>query len=172
MRTGRPEKSEAAAFYWKYIDKVEGDDPVRALERQLAEAQTLFAGISEEKSAYRYAPDKWSIRQSLNHLTDTERMFTFRALWFGRGFTAPLESFDDKTAAAAAQADRVSWAELVEEFGQVRAATVSLFRHMPEEAWLVTGVANGNPVSVRALAFLIAGHAAHHMELLRERYLV
>jgi hypothetical protein len=169
---GRPESNEAASFYWKYIDKIEGDDPVAALERQLAGAQTLFAGVSEEKSAYRYEPDKWSIRQSLNHLTDTERMFTFRALWFGRGFTAPLESFDDKTAAAAAQADRVSWTELVEEFGQVRAATISLFRHMPEEAWLTTGVANGNPVSVRALAFLIAGHTAHHMELLRERYLV
>ena len=129
---------------------------MRQLERQHAEQTALFAGISEEKSAYRYAPEKWSIRQSLNHLTDTERMFTFRALWFGRGFTAPLESFDDKTAAAAAQADRVSWSEHVQEFGQVRPATISLFRHMPEEAWLATGVANGNPVSVRALAFLIA----------------
>jgi hypothetical protein len=172
MRTGRPQASEAAAPYWKYIDKVEGDDPVAALERQLAEATALFAGISEEKSSFRYAPEKWSIRQSLNHMTDTERMFTFRALWFGRGFTAPLESFDDKTAAAAAQADRVSWTELVEEFGQVRPATISLFRHMPEEAWLTTGVANRNPVSVRALAFIIAGHTAHHLQLLRERYLV
>ena len=72
MRTGRPEKSEAAAFYWKYIDKIEGDDPVEALEQQLAEATKLFAGISEEKSTYRYAPEKWSVRQSLNHLTDTE----------------------------------------------------------------------------------------------------
>ena len=149
-----------------------GDDPVAALERQLVETETLFAGISEEKSSFRYAPEKWSIRQSLNHLTDTERMFTFRALWFGRGFTAPLESFDDKIAAAAAQADRVSWAELVEEFGQVRPATISLFRHMPDEAWLATGVANGNPVSVRAIAFLIAGHTEHHLGLLRERYLV
>jgi hypothetical protein len=172
MRTGRPEKSEAAAYYWKYIDKVEGDDPVAALERQLADATAVFAKISEEKSTFRYAPEKWSIRQSLNHVTDTERMFTFRALWFARGFTAPLESFDDKTAAAAAQADRVPWMEHVEEFGQVRGATISLFRHMPEEAWLTAGVANGNPVSVRALAFLIAGHAAHHMELLRELYLV
>lgn len=172
MKTGRPASSEAASFYWKYIDKVEGEDPVAALERQLAEAAALFAGISEEKSTYRYAPDKWTIRQSLNHLTDTERMFTFRALWFGRGFTVPLESFDDKTAAAAAQADRVPWAELVQEFGQVRPATVSLFRHMPEEAWLATGIANGNPVSVRAIAFLIAGHTAHHLGLLRERYLV
>jgi len=151
---------------------VQGDDPIAALERQLGEAMTLFAGISEERSQHRYAPDKWSIRQSLNHVTDTERMFTYRALWFGRGFTGALDSFDDKTAAAGAQADRVSWAAHVEEFQQVRSAAISLFRNMPDEAWLRTGIANGNEVSVRALAFLISGHMAHHMALLHERYLV
>lgn len=168
---GLPEKSEAASYYWKYIDKVAGDDPIAALERQLVEAQALFAGISEEKSLHRYAPEKWSIRQALNHVTDTERMFTYRALWFGRGFTSPLETFDDKIAAAGAESDRVSWAEHVREFGQVRPATISLFRHMPEETWLRAGIASGNPVTVRALAFLIGGHMAHHLDLLRERYL-
>jgi hypothetical protein len=169
---GRPQQSEAASYYWKYLDKVQGDDPVAVLEQQLAEAMPLFGSISEERSLHRYAPDKWSIRQSLAHLSDTERMFGFRALWFGRGFSAPLESFDDKAAAAAADSDRVSWAAHVEEFQQVRLATISLFRHMPEEAWMRTGVASGWPVSVRALAFLIPGHTEHHLGLLRERYLV
>jgi hypothetical protein len=168
---GRPQESEAASFYWKYIDKVEGDDPISALEQQLPKAMALFEGISEERSMYRYAPEKWTIRQSLNHTTDTERAFTFRALWFGRGFTGALESFDEGIAAVGAEADRVSWAAHVEEYRQVRMATISLFRHMPEEAWLRTGVASGHVVSVRALAFLTAGHTAHHLAILRERYL-
>jgi hypothetical protein len=168
---GRPQESEAANFFWKYIDKVEGDDPIAVLERQLPDAMALFAGISEERSMFRYAPEKWSVRQSLNHVTDTERAFTFRALWFGRGFAGALDSFDDQTAAAGAQADRVRWAAHVEEFRQVRLATISLFRNMPDEAWQRTGVASGNVVSVRALAFISVGHAAHHFALLRERYL-
>ena len=168
---GRPEAPEAASYFWKYIDEVEGDDPIAALEQQLGESAALFEGISEERSMFRYAPEKWSMRQALNHVTDVERSFTFRALWFGRGFTGALESFDDKIAAAGAQADRVSWAAHVEEFRVVRLATISLFRNMPEEAWPRTGVASGSVISVRALAFLTAGHAAHHMEILRERYL-
>ena len=97
---GRPHANEAAGFFWKYIDKVEGDDPIAALERQLPEAATLFEGISEERSSFRYAPGKWSMRQTLSHVTDTERAFTFRALWFGRGFAGALDSFDDGVAAA------------------------------------------------------------------------
>jgi hypothetical protein len=169
---GRPQESEAASFYWKYIDKVEGDDPVAALERQLGEALELFAGISEERSLFRYAPEKWSVREVLSHVTDTERAFAFRALWFGRGFDGELQSFDQEIAAAGAQADRVSWTAHVEEFRQVRLATVSLFQNMPEEAWLRSGVASGHVVSVPALAFMTAGHAAHHLEILRERYLI
>jgi hypothetical protein len=169
---GRPQESEAASVHWKYIDKVEGEDPVAVLERQLGEALELFAGISEARSMFRYAPEKWSVRQVLSHVTDTERAFTFRALWFGRGFGGALQSFDQEIAAAGAQAERVSWAAHVEEFRQVRLATVSLFRNMPQEAWLRSGVASGHMVSVRALAFIAAGHAAHHLEILWERYLV
>ncbi len=168
---GRPQESEAATFYWKYIDKVRGDDPIAALELQLGAASALFSGISEERSLFRYAPEKWSIRQALNHVTDMERVFAYRALWFGRGFTGALESFDENAGEAAAHADRVSWAAHVEEFRQVRRATISLFRNMPDEAWSRSGVANGNLISVRSLAFLAAGHAEHHLALLRERYL-
>jgi uncharacterized damage-inducible protein DinB len=168
---GRPQKSEAASYYWKYIDKVEGDDPIAALERQLAEAMELLAEISEERSTHRYAPEKWSIRQVLNHTTDTERADAYRALWFGRGFTGAFEFFNDKTAADGAQADRVSWAAHVEDFLRVRQATISLFHNMPDEAWIRAGVVGGNSISVRALAFLTAGHVAHHLQIVRERYL-
>lgn len=168
---GRPQKSEADSSYWTYIDKAQGDDPIAALDQQLPHAMTLLNAISEEKSTYRYAEGKWSIRQLLSHASDQERAFTFRALWFARGFTEPLGSFDEGIAAAAAKADRVSWAAHVEEFRQVRMATISLFRNMPDEAWLRTGVANGYPVSVRALAFITAGHTAHHLDIVRERYL-
>ncbi len=168
---GRPQGSEAASFFWKYIDKVEGDDPIAVLERQLGSALALFAGITEERSMFRYAPDKWSTRQALNHVTDMERVFTYRALWFGRGFTGALESFDENAGEVAAHADRVSWAAHVEEFQQVRRATMALFRNMPEEAWSRSGIANGNLISVRSLAFLAAGHAEHHLALLEERYL-
>ena len=147
------------------------DDPMRALVQQLGEAMELCAGVSEERSMHRYAPDKWSMRQALNHITDTERAFCYRALWFGRGFAAPLESFDDQVASQGAEADRVGWDCHMEEFRQVRLATISLFRNMPEAAWTRSGMASGNLITVRALAFLCAGHAEHHLAILRERYL-
>jgi len=168
---GRPLDGEAATFYVGYIALVEGDDPVAALEAQLDEVMALAAGIGEEESLGRYAVGKWSIRQVLNHVTDTERAFGFRALWFGRGFTTELDGFDQHVSVDGAEADRVSWKELVEEFRLVRGTTIALFRHMPEAGWGRSGVARGAVVSVRALAFLTAGHAAHHLGILRERYL-
>ncbi|HEY4382037.1 MAG TPA: DinB family protein [Acidobacteriaceae bacterium] len=168
---GRPQRSEAADYYWKYIDRVTFDDPMRALVQQLGEAMELCAAVSEDRSMCRYEPGKWSMRQALNHVTDTERAFSFRALWFARGFTAPMESFDQDVSAEGAAADRVTWSCHLEEFQQVRLATISLFRNMPDAAWSRSGVANGSLVSVRALAFLCAGHAEHHLSILRERYL-
>jgi DinB superfamily len=168
---GRPEPDEAAPYYFTYINQVPGDEPVAVIERQLKESLTLFATISEEKSLHRYAPGKWSIRQLLNHLTDTERAFAFRALWFARGFDSPLPDYDQNIAAAGAEADRVPWAAHVEEFGPVRLSTISLFANMPVAAWQRTGVASGNRFTVRALAFITAGHVEHHLKILRERYL-
>ncbi|HEX3572291.1 MAG TPA: DinB family protein [Acidobacteriaceae bacterium] len=169
---GRPERNEAVDFYWRYIDLVPGDDAISALERQLGEATSLLQSVSEEKSTYRYRPGKWSMRQALSHVTDTERSFCYRALWFGRGFTTALEGLPENEAAEAAQADRISWVAHVEEFRRVRLATVALFQHMPEEAWSRSGVVSGNPISVRALAFLTAGHAEHHLAIFRDRYLI
>jgi hypothetical protein len=168
---GRPEKTEAAPSYFTYIDRVSGDDPMPVLESQWEELSPLLSAISEEKSLYRYAPEKWSIRQLLNHLTDTERAFAFRALWFARGFDSPLPGFDQDIAASGARADAIAWAAHVEEFRRVRLSTVSLFRNMPPDAWMKTGIASDNLFTVRALAFIIAGHVAHHAAILRERYL-
>lgn len=168
---GRPNSNEAMSYYFKYIDLVTSDDIVGVLETQLDESLGFLQGISEEKSLHRYGPDKWSIREVINHVSDTERVFAFRALWFGRGFDSPLPSFDEKISAASAQADEVSWAGHLEELRGVRLATLALFRHLPAEAWTRTGVASGNPVSVRALAYITAGHLAHHLGIVRERYL-
>lgn len=168
---GRPEPNEAAPNYFKYIDQAEGTDILKILSQQLEDAMGFFSAVSEEASLYSYARDKWSIRQVLNHVTDTERAFAFRALWFARGFTTPLQSYDADTAAAGARANAVQWEAHVEEFERVRLSTLSLFRNMPEEAWLSTGIANDNLFSVRALAFVIAGHAEHHIQMIRKKYL-
>jgi len=168
---GRPQTTEAAPYYFNYINQVPGDDALRVVESQLEESATFFSGISEEKSLHRYAPEKWSIRQVLNHVTDTERAFAFRALWFARGFGTALPSYDQEIAAAGAEADKISWAAHVEEFRRVRLATISLFRNLPEEAWVRTGIASDNRFSVRALAWITAGHLTHHVAILRQRYL-
>lgn len=167
----RPEATEAAPYYFTYINQVVGDDITSIIEGQLDDSLDLFARISEESSLHRYAPEKWSIRQVLNHITDTERAFAFRALWFARGFEAPLPGYDQNIAAAGAGADNISWAAHVEEFRTVRLATISLFRNLPSEAWARTGIASDNPFTVRAMAFIVAGHVTHHLAILRERYL-
>lgn len=168
---GRPERNEAVDFYWKYIDRVRGDDPIAALDRQLTAAAPLLQSVSEEKSTFRYAPGKWSMRHALSHVSDNERSFAYRALWFGRGFKTPLEGLPENEAAAAAEADRIPWVEHVDEFRRVRLATLALFQHMPPEAWSRSGIVSGNPITVRALAFLTTGHAEHHFALFRERYI-
>ncbi len=168
---GRPQSTEAAPYYFTYIDQVTGENVLGTIESQLEESLALFADISEKKSLHRYAADKWSIRQLLNHVSDTERSFAFRALWFARGFDTPLPSYDQHIAAAGAEADRIPWAVHVEEFRRVRLATISLFRNMPPGAWARSGIASENRFTVRALAFITAGHVAHHLKILRERYL-
>ena len=168
---GRPQPGEAAPYYFPYIDKTPGDDVVSAMDNQLIECLPTLLSISEEQSLHRYAPEKWSIRQVLNHVSDTERSFAFRALWFARGFDTPLPSYEQLTAATGAEADGVAWKAHVEEFRRVRLASLSLFQNLPEAAWMRTGVASGKTFTVRALAFLIPGHATHHFDLLRERYL-
>jgi hypothetical protein len=168
---GRPETSEAAPYYFRYIDLVREDDVLARLEAQLDETMAFLGGISEEKSLHRYAPDKWSIRQVLGHVNDAERLFLFRAFWFARGLDTPLPSYDENAGAAAGEADRFPWASHVEDFRAARLSTVAFFRNLPPAAWMARGVASDNPFTVRALAFILAGHVAHHTAVLRERYL-
>jgi len=167
---GRPGPDEAIPYYFKYIDRIQTEDVVGKLESQLDESLNFFRGVAEEKSLERYAPDKWSVRQVLNHVNDCERLFVFRAMWFARGFDSPLPSFDEKVASAGVPSDDVSWAAHVEEFRGARLGTVSFFRNLPPEAWMRSGIASGNLFSVRALAYIAAGHLAHHSAVLRERY--
>jgi DinB superfamily len=169
---GRPQSEEAAPYYFTYINQVIGDGEIEEIiERQLDDSLALFSTISEEKSLYQYAPEKWSIRQLLNHVTDTERATAFRAFWFARGFETALPSYDQDIAAAGAEGDTVSWAKHVEEFTTVRQSTITLFRNMPSAAWMRAGIASDNRFTVRALAFIIAGHLTHHVAILRKRYL-
>jgi hypothetical protein len=166
-----PARTEAAEYYFRYIDLVPNADICETLRAQAADTSSLLQSISEAQSLYRYAPDKWSIRELLNHINDTERLFVARAFWFARGFDSPLPSFDQLVAASAAQADARSWASHVEEFKSVRAATLTFFDNLPSEAWMRRGIASDNPFSVRALAYLTAGHVIHHGAILRSRYL-
>lgn len=166
-----PDRTEAAEYYFTYINQVPAGDILTILETQRGETVQLLQGIPEERSHHRYAPDKWSIRQVANHLNDTERLFLFRALWFARGFDTPLPSFDQNTAIASARADEYPLGSYVREFDAIRKASVSFFQQLPEEAWTRRGIASGNPFTVRALAYITAGHVAHHLRILRERYL-
>jgi hypothetical protein len=167
----RPEPSETAPYYFTYIDRVPGSDIVGVLQAQADEMMEFLPGISDEKSLYRYAPEKWSIRQVLNHVNDSERVFVLRALWFARGFESPLPSYDQNVCVPAARADDFSWASHIDEFRAIRLATMAFFRNLPAEAWMRTGIASENPFTVRALAYITAGHVTHHAAILRERYL-
>jgi hypothetical protein len=167
---GRPERSEASEYYFKYIDLVGNGDIRETLGAQLADTIDFLARVPTDRVDCRYEPGKWSVREVVAHLNDAERLFAFRAFWFARGFDSPLPSFDQEVAFKHSAASECAWTEHVNEFRSVRNATLSLFRHLPPEAWLRRGTASGNPFSVRALAYLAAGHVIHHTNILRERY--
>jgi len=169
--TGRPSSNEAAPYYFTYIDRVPDQDIVHALESQLDTTLPLLHRVSEEMSLHRYAPDKWSVRQVWGHVNDTERVFLSRALWFARGLPGALPSFEQDIAVAAARCDERSWASYVEEFREIRLATIGFFRNLPEEAWTRSGTASDKQFTVRACAYIVAGHVAHHAGILQEKYL-
>jgi DinB family protein len=166
-----PERSEAAEYFQTYISQVGAGDIREILTTQAAETVTLLKSVSEQQSMHKYAADKWTIREVVSHINDTERVFVFRALWFARGFADPLPSFDQNIAIASAGANDRLLASHVEEFRAVREATNTFFKSLTDEAWMRRGVASGNPFTVRALAYITAGHVAHHVRILKERYL-
>jgi hypothetical protein len=166
----RPGANEYDAYYATYISKVGGDDALSALESQIGPTLALLATVDETRALHRYGEGKWSVKEVVGHLTDGERIFAYRALRFGRADVTPLPGFDENAYVPAARFDSRPMQELVAAYGRVRAATVDLFRGMDQEALARMGEASGKPISVRALAWIIAGHELHHVGLLRERY--
>ncbi|GAB4258072.1 MAG: DinB family protein [Saprospiraceae bacterium] len=167
----RPDTSEYAPYYHTYISKVPGDDLLQALEQSMNETLSFFRAIPSGKWEHRYAPDKWTIKEVLQHLIDGERVFAYRALAIARGDKTSLPGFDENEYAANGNANQLSPEALLAEYESVRKATLSLFRNMSEDASRIIGTANNNPTSARALGFCIAGHEQHHREVVAERYL-
>src|SRR6478736_2331444 len=164
MTTTLLDRTEAAEYYYTYIDQVpKGEDIRRNIDTQLGNTLSALHAIPESKSLHRYAPDKWSIRQVVGHINDTERMFVFRALWFARGLPGDLPSFDQDVAMAGIRFDDRALTDLVAEFRVIRESSLHFFRNLPDEAWPRRGIASGNPFTVRALAYITAGHLEHHM---------
>ncbi len=166
-----PESTEYAAYYGIYISLVEGTDIISALDVQINKTQDVIANIPEEKGTYRYAEGKWSIKELVGHLIDTERVMAYRALRFSRNDATPLEGFDQDPYIENADFDSCKLSDLSKEFRLVRESNILMFKNLPEDAWLRSGIASENPVSVRALAYIIAGHELHHINILKERYL-
>jgi hypothetical protein len=171
VRTTPPARDEAAAYYFKYIDLVSDGDICSVLEVQRRDTLAFLRGIPDGRAHHRYAPDKWSVSGVVAHVNDCERLFAFRAFWFARGFDSPLPSFDQDIAARHDLADARPLASHAEEFDVLRRASLDLFRHLPDHAWQRRGIASDNPFTVRALAFIAAGHVMHHRAILEERYL-
>jgi hypothetical protein len=169
--TDRPQLDEYNPYYERYTSLVDSADIRATLERQIRETVALLSGINEDRAGFRYAPDKWSIKEVLGHMIDTERIFAYRALRIGRGDRTPMEGFEQDDYVRNARFDELTLAGLIEEFEAVRRSTLLLFRHLTPEAWIRRGVANGNETTVRAIAWIIAGHELHHRMVLQERYL-
>jgi hypothetical protein len=166
----RPEPGEYAPYYDRYISLIEGDDILGTLDRQRSETMLLLCGRDEQDGDFRYAPGKWSAKELLGHVCDTERIFGYRALRFSRGDATPLASFEQDDYVRNGPFANRPLEDFVEDFIAVRRATLSLFRNLDEAAWLRRGIASNNEVTVRALAYMIAGHEVHHRRILEEKY--
>lgn len=167
---GRPEPDEIPSPWIGYIKRVPEHDPVLACAEQIEATAVLLRGLSDSDAMYRYDRGKWSIKEVVGHLTDIERIMAYRALRIARGDTTPLAGFDENAYVPVAKFDGRSLADLVGELRTVRAATLALLRSFDGDAWQRRGTANGKPVSVRALAFVIPGHERHHVDILKTRY--
>lgn len=171
MLLARPAADEYNPYYERYISKVPDGDIVQLLASQLAATSELLESIPEAKGTYRYAPEKWTLKESVGHVIDSERIFAYRALRVARGDTTPLASFDQDLYVPTSRANERTMHDLAEELGYVRRATLALFRNLDEEAMGRRGTASDSPVTPRALAYIIAGHQLHHVQILKERYL-
>lgn len=171
FRLERPAPGEYAPHYERYLAQIGDGDIVAILRRQVDETVALLAGVSERDAEFRYAEGKWSIKEVVGHVADTERVMAYRAVCIARGERTPLPGFDENAYVRGARFGARRLADLVGEWRAVRAATVPFFEGLDAEEWLRAGTASDRPVSVRALAFIVAGHELHHRAILQERYL-
>ncbi len=167
--TTRPDATEHAADFGIYINKVPDGDIQRFLAAQLTEFQNLLTNLSEKEALTKHAPYTWTIKQVVGHITDTERVFGHRALWIARNDASPLASFDETNFMNASNFDQIPMPELVQEFEQVRKSHLLFFKHLTPESWLKRGTVCDHPATVRTFAWAIAGHAKHHLDILRKR---
>ena len=168
----RPADTEFAPFYAAYIARVPETDPLPALEAQPAELHALADRVTIDDEIYRYALGKWSVRQVVGHLIDTERVMGYRAFCIARGETKPLPGFNEKDYVARADSDDRPVTELAHEFAAVRHANLWAIRRWSDEQWNSIGSANGYPMTARAITYVMAGHVRHHLVIMRERYRV
>jgi hypothetical protein len=166
----RPAASEYAARFEHYISLVGEGDVVPAMKAQGQDLQSRLDALTDEQAGFRYAPGKWTTRETLGHIIDCERIFGYRALCVARGESQSLPGFEQDDYAAVAGHDAVRLTELIDEFAALRSSHLQMFTHFDDRAWTRMGLINGNLTSARAVAFIIVGHARHHVNILRERY--
>jgi uncharacterized damage-inducible protein DinB len=167
-----PNSGEYTPYYGRYVSLVSTSDMLETLKQQARQTYELFAACSEKDANYSYAPGKWSVKEVLGHMIDTERIFAYRALRIARNDKTPIEGFEQDDYVKDGPFQHCSLGELLEEFSAVRTATLCLLRSLDEEAWTRSGTASGNPFTVRALVYVIAGHELHHRKVLEEKYRV
>ena len=170
LRIDRPEPGEYASYYERYISLITGSDILGTLDGQRRQMLLLLSGRDESDGDIRYAADKWSAKEVLGHVCDTERIFAYRALRISRGDRTPIEGFEQDDYVKNGPFARAPLAEIIEDYIAVRRATLTLLRNLEEAAWTRRGVANKNEITVRALAYVIAGHELHHRRILEEKY--
>lgn len=167
----RPAQNEYASFYQKYIDLVPKGNILKTMEKQNEQFCEFLAKVSEKKADYRYEKDKWSIREVIGHMIDTEHIFLYRALRFSRNDKHELAGFEQDDYIANSNYPKQSLTDLVEQFYLLRKTTVSFYKSLSKSMWTSKGKASGQDVTVRALAFIIVGHVIHHMQIIHKRYL-
>ena len=170
MNPQRPSPNEHLPYFSRYIDLVPEGDINTLLESQFEPLYQALASLSPEQAQFRYAPDKWNVLEVLGHLSDTERVFSFRALHIARGDPSPLPSFDQDRWSKNVDFASRKLADVLLEWRGVRAAAISLFSSLNQSAWLQHGIASGHTMTPRACAYIIVGHAMYHQQLLREKY--
>ncbi len=169
---GRPDTSEYPPYAAVYVNLVVGDQILPILAAQLEQSTALLKSVDDRRaSEFTYAPGKWTIKQILGHIIDTERIFSYRALSVARHDATPLPGFEQDDYVAAGSFNERALNALIDEYRAVRQSTIALFQNLPQQAWLRQGIANKYSVTVRGLAFLAAGHELHHVKILREKYL-